>query len=70
MFIISNPTIDIQVSGEFMSIKGYDKTCMLDGTISGELDAKIVINQDIPIHDAIRSTAEILGGNKIVDRYS
>lgn len=62
VFIISNPTIDIQVSGEFMSIKGYDKTCMLDGTISGELDAKIVINQDIPIHDAIRSTAEILGG--------
>ena len=62
VFIISNPAIDIQISGEFMSIKGYDKTCMLDGTISGELDAKIVINQDIPIHDAIRSTAEILGG--------
>lgn len=62
IFVISNPIIDIQISGEFISIKGYDKSCLLDGTISGELETKTIINEDIPIHEAIKSTAQTLGG--------
>lgn len=61
IYVISNPRIDIQIGNETISIKGYDKSCLLDGTITGELEEKRVIEEGAPIHELIKDTA-ILGG--------
>lgn len=62
IFVTSNPSIDVQINGEFMSIKGYDKTALLDGTISGQLENKVQIPEGTPIHEAVKSVARTLGG--------
>lgn len=71
VYIISNPNIDIQVSENIISIKGYDKSCFLDGTVSGELENIVKILPDTPIHEAIKETSLELGGeNKLlIDKH-
>lgn len=67
IYVISNPIIDIQITEKTISIKGYDKMCLINGEISGYLKNKVIINENIPIHEAIRATMSNLGGeNKLL----
>lgn len=62
IYSISNPTVDIQISENTINIRGYDKSCFLDGTISGYLENVVRIPVEVPIHKAIRETAITNGG--------
>ena len=57
IYVISDPSIDIQISSKTISIKGYDKCCLLNDDISGQLMNKVIIEAGTPISDAIKATA-------------
>jgi hypothetical protein len=56
IYVISDPSIDIQVASKTISIKGYDKACLLNDDVSGQLMNKVIIESGTPISDAIKST--------------
>lgn len=67
IYLISDPVMDIQLIDKTVSIKGYDKMAYFTNDISGQLPNKVVIPVDAPISDAIKSTAQTLGGeNKLL----
>lgn len=67
IFVISDPSIDIQISNKTLSIKGYDKICLMNNDVSGSLMSKVIIESGTPIHEAIRATVTTLGGeNKVL----
>ncbi len=68
-FLINNPSTDIQVSEQTVSIKGMDKMCRMDNTLSGQIGSKVEIASGTPISDAITATITTLGGetNYLVD---
>lgn len=67
IYLISDPVIDIQLIDKTVSIKGYDKMAYFTGEVTGQLPNKVVIPVDAPISDAIKSTAQTLGGeNKLL----
>lgn len=61
VYVISDPSIDIQISSKTISIKGYDKCCLLNDDISGQLMNKIIIESGTPISEAIKSTVMTQG---------
>jgi len=61
IYVISDPSIDIQISSKTISIKGYDKCCLLNDDISGQLMNKVIIEAGTPISIAIKSTVMTQG---------
>lgn len=66
IYTIADPSIDIEISSKTISIKGYDKNCLINGDISGNLMSKVIIESGTPIHEAIRATVTTLGGESRV----
>jgi hypothetical protein len=65
IYLISNPTTDIQLSENTISIQGIDKMAYFSEF--GQLINKTVIPTGTPISDAIKSTVSTLGGeNKLL----
>lgn len=62
IFVISNPTIDVSVGSKTMTIKGYDKSCFLNGDIAGQLEDVIRIDSKTPLYSAIGAVISKLGG--------
>jgi hypothetical protein len=62
IYLISDPSTDIAISENTISIKGIDKMAMFTNDVSGQLTHNTLIEVDTPISDAIKSTVTILGG--------
>jgi hypothetical protein len=60
-FILADPSKDIQINDRTVDIKGYDKYCLCDNTISGQLSNKITILVNTPISDSVLNTITTLG---------
>lgn len=61
IFVISNPTIDINIGQKTMNIKGYDKSCFLNGQIAGQLEDITRIDAKTPLYSAIHAVINDLG---------
>lgn len=67
IFVIGDPQIDVTINQRTIEIKGYDKMCLLDGTIGGQLSNIVNIPLNTPITQAITSTMQqIAGENKLL----
>lgn len=66
IFVISNPTVDIELGLKTMTIKGYDKSCFLNGNIAGQLESITRIDAKTPLFSAIGSIVSQLGREKKV----
>lgn len=64
IFVISNPTIDVEVGTKTMTIKGYDKSCFLNGDIAGQLESVTRIDAKTPLYSAIGAIVSNLGREK------
>lgn len=60
-FILADPSKDIQVNNRTVDIKGYDKMCLQDNSLSGQLLNKVIIPVNTPISDAVLTTITTLG---------
>lgn len=61
IYLINDPEIDITISDKTINIKGLDLMAYHSGDISGESSTNIVIDKDISIHEAIKSTMKDIG---------
>lgn len=61
-FILNNPESMLSLKDKSISIEGLDYMCLLDGTLSGQLNAlKTEIPMGIKVVDAIKNLAQLAG---------
>jgi len=61
IYAINQPKIHYNSTNKTLDLQGLDLMCNLDGTLSGSLEAKTIINSSIDITTAIKTTAQSLG---------
>ncbi len=65
LFVVSNPNINYSVSSKTFEFEALDLMCLYNGDMSGQLGSKqTVIENGIPIHEAIRILMGNVGGVK------
>lgn len=64
IFVMSNPSIDVEIGSKTMSIKGYDKACFLNGDIAGQLESLARIKARTPLYSAMHEIITTLGREK------
>lgn len=62
MYFMVDPQISDNLAEKTISIKGYDKMCLLTSEFGGQLKNRIKINANTPISTAIKQTMITLGG--------
>lgn len=66
IYLFDNPSIRFDLQTREMDLKGLDKMCWLNGTLSGYLKNPTKIDVDTPFFDTIKNIAQLNGETKII----
>ena len=67
IFCVDSPSLSYDANTKNLSLNGLDLMCLLNGDLGGELSNPVIINEETPISEAIKNTAETLGDVKKLD---
>ena len=65
-YIINQPSVSYSATENNLSFEALDLMCLFDGARSGTLTNKVVVDENTPIHEAIKMAVVALGGYKNV----
>lgn len=60
-YIINQPSVSYNSTENTLSFSGIDLMCLFNGSRNGTLVNKIIIDENTPIHEAIKMTVKTLG---------